>query len=45
MCHAAIMARELGIPTVLGLSGAVTSIPDGATVVVDPVAGTVEVVR
>jgi pyruvate,water dikinase len=45
LSHAAIMARELGLPTVLGLAGAASTIPDGATVLVDPVAATVEVVR
>jgi phosphohistidine swiveling domain-containing protein len=40
MSHAAVLARELGIPAVIGASGAL-SIPDGAMVEVDPVAGTV----
>jgi pyruvate,water dikinase len=39
-CHAAIIARELGIPAVIGASGALT-ITDGALVEVDPVAGAV----
>lgn len=41
LSHAAIVAREHGIPAVLGLSGAVGSIPDGATVTVDGTTGTV----
>jgi rifampicin phosphotransferase len=43
LCHAAIVARELGLPAVVGLRGATTSIPDGAKVEVDPVAATVTV--
>lgn len=41
LSHAAIVAREHGVPAVLGLPGALTSIPDGATVTVDGTAGTV----
>ena len=41
--HAAIMARELGIPAVVGVAGAVDGIADGATVEVDPRAGCVRV--
>jgi len=43
LSHAAVLARELGIPAVVGAPGALT-IPDGATVEVDPVAGTVRIV-
>ncbi len=43
LSHAAVMARELGIPAVIGAAGALDEIPDGADVEVDPVAGTVEV--
>jgi phosphohistidine swiveling domain-containing protein len=39
--HAALVARELGLPAVLGVSGATAAIPDGATVEVDPVNGRV----
>ena len=42
LSHAAVLARELGIPAVVGASGA-PGIPDGATVTVDPVAGRVTV--
>ena len=42
--HAGIVARELGIPTVLGVPDALDRIPDGAIVDVDPVAGTVRVI-
>jgi phosphohistidine swiveling domain-containing protein len=37
------MARELGIPAVIGAVGALEEIPNGAEVEVDPVAGTVQV--
>jgi len=41
LSHAAIIAREHGIPAVLGIPGAMASIPDGATVTVDGTTGTV----
>jgi pyruvate,water dikinase len=41
MCHAAVIARELGIPAVFGVSGATTLLKDGERVVVDGTAGTV----
>ncbi len=41
LCHAAVMARELGIPAVVGASGAMTQLRDGSEVEVDPVAGRV----
>ena len=34
--HAALVAGELGLPAVLGVINATTTIPDGATVTVDP---------
>jgi pyruvate,water dikinase len=43
LSHAAVMARELGIPAVIGAEGALDDIPDGAEVEVDPIAGTVKV--
>jgi pyruvate,water dikinase len=43
MCHAAIVAREFALPAVVGATGATTSIPDGATVEVDPVLGRIRV--
>jgi pyruvate,water dikinase len=43
LSHAAVMARELGIPAVIGAVGALEEIPNGAEVEVDPVAGTVQV--
>jgi pyruvate,water dikinase len=44
LSHAAVLARELGIPAVVGAPRALHDIPDGATVEVDPVAGLVRVV-
>ena len=43
LCHAAVIARELGIPAVIGAADAMTLVPNGATVEVDPVGGTVRV--
>lgn len=44
LSHAAIVAREFGIPAVVGTAKATASIPDGARVRVDGAAGTVELV-
>jgi rifampicin phosphotransferase len=44
LSHAAIVAREFGIPAVVGTSKATALIPDGARVRVDGTAGTVELV-
>jgi pyruvate,water dikinase len=41
--HAAIVARELGIPAVVSVPGATRRIREGATVTVDGDAGTVTV--
>lgn len=43
LSHAAVVARELGLPGIIGAAGAMTRIPDGALVEVDPVAGRVRV--
>ncbi len=43
LSHAAIVAREFGIPAVVGVEGATRRIADGLTIVVDGTAGTVEV--
>lgn len=43
LSHAAVIARELGLPAVIGAAGAMDDIPDGALVEVDPVAGRVRV--
>jgi rifampicin phosphotransferase len=42
LSHAAIVAREYGIPAVVGASGATDFVPDGARVRVDGAAGSVE---
>jgi pyruvate,water dikinase len=43
MAHAAVMARELGIPAVVGALDALAEIPNGARVEVDPTIGRVTV--
>ena len=42
LSHTAVIARELGVPAVLGTGNATTSLVDGAEVVVDGHAGVVE---
>ena len=44
LSHAAVLARELGLPAVIGAANAMREIPDGATVEVDPGAGVVRVI-
>ena len=41
--HAALVARELGLPAVLGVAAATATIPDGAKVEVDPASGRVTI--
>lgn len=41
LSHAAVVAREFGLPAVVGVQGATTSIPDGRTIEIDGTAGTV----
>jgi pyruvate,water dikinase len=41
--HTALMARELGLPAVVGVAGATAAIPDGAKVEVDPATGRVRI--
>lgn len=36
MCHAAVLSRELNLPAVIGVTGALETIKDGALVEVDP---------
>jgi pyruvate,water dikinase len=45
LCHAAVLARELGIAAVVGASGAVDQLADGMLVEVDPVAGEVRILE
>jgi pyruvate,water dikinase len=42
LSHTAIIGRELGIPTVVGASGATARIPDGATLTIDGSTGVVQ---
>ncbi len=44
LCHAAVMARELGIPTVVGCTNAMSLIKTGDLVEIDPKAGTAKVI-
>lgn len=44
MCHAAVMAREIGLPAVFGVRGATTALLDGQRVEVDGEEGVVRVV-
>jgi pyruvate,water dikinase len=41
LSHAAIVAREFGIPAIVGATHAMTSLSDGAPITVDGTAGTV----
>jgi len=43
LCHTAIVAREFGIPAVVGTEDATSRIPDGARIVVDGDRGVVEI--
>ncbi|MDQ3146798.1 MAG: PEP-utilizing enzyme, partial [Actinomycetota bacterium] len=43
LSHAAVLARELGLPAVIGAPGAMRLVPDGALVEVDAAAGRVRV--
>ena len=45
LCHAAVMARELSIPAVIGCREAMTAIGDGDLIEVDPIAGQVRIVE
>ena len=45
LSHAAIAARELNIPAVIGAPNATTAISDGDLIEVDPIAGRVRILR
>jgi len=45
LSHLAILARELGVATVVGVPDAATRFPEGAHVVVDGVSGSIDVVE
>jgi phosphohistidine swiveling domain-containing protein len=44
LSHTAVIARELGIAAVIGVQGALTQIPDGAEIELDPINGSVTLV-
>jgi pyruvate,water dikinase len=44
MCHAAVVAREMGVPAVFGVTDATIALGDGDTVEVDGARGTVKVI-
>ena len=44
LSHAAVLSRELGIPAVIGATGALSMIGDGDEVEIDPVAGEVRII-
>jgi pyruvate,water dikinase len=43
MCHAAVLSRELNLPAIIGVTGVLEAIDDGALVEVDPEYGCVRV--
>ncbi|MDP8247303.1 MAG: phosphoenolpyruvate synthase [Candidatus Tritonobacter lacicola] len=45
LSHSAIVAREMGIPTIVGIPGLMAAVTTGQTVRMNGAAGTVEVVR
>jgi phosphohistidine swiveling domain-containing protein len=45
LSHTAIIGRELGIPTVIGVAGATRRIPNGARVELDGSAGTITILK
>ena len=45
LSHLAILARELGVPTVVGVEGAATRFPPGSLVMVDGTSGDVELLE
>ena len=45
LAHAAIVAREFGIPAVVGVPGITMVLKDGDRVIVDGTNGTVELVK
>jgi pyruvate,water dikinase len=45
LSHAAVLARELGLPAVVGAPGAITDISDGAIIEVDPERNVVRIIE
>lgn len=44
MSHAALMARELGIAAIIGVPAAISQVPDGALIELDPVEGLLRII-
>ena len=44
MSHAAVLARELGLPAVIGVPDLLQRVHDGDQVLLDPAAGTITVI-
>jgi phosphohistidine swiveling domain-containing protein len=44
MSHAALMARELDVPAIIGVPGVMAQVPDGATIELDPTEGRLRIV-
>ncbi|HEX5239795.1 MAG TPA: PEP-utilizing enzyme [Candidatus Limnocylindrales bacterium] len=45
LAHAAVVAREFGLPAVVGVAGATSRIPDGALIEIDGTTGSVRVLE
>ncbi len=45
LSHSAVVAREMGIPTIVGIGGLMNAIEDGQMVAMDGRAGTVQVIK
>jgi pyruvate,water dikinase len=45
LAHAAVVAREFGLPAVVGVAGATSRIPDGAIIEIDGTTGSVRFVE
>jgi phosphohistidine swiveling domain-containing protein len=45
LAHVAILAREAGVPTVVGLSDATSCLQDGAVVEVDGASGSITIIE
>jgi pyruvate,water dikinase len=45
LSHAAVIARELGLPALVGTRDACSQIPDGAQIELDPSGGAVRVLH
>ena len=43
LSHSAIVAREMGLPTIVGIAGLTAAVADGAEIEMDGAAGTVRI--